>query len=202
MKVVIASENPGKLQEIKAFFQELPIQVVAQSDFEVPSVEETGLSFVENAILKARHASHYSQLPALADDSGLVVDALNGAPGIYSARYAGAQANMNDNISKLLNDMQSIDEPHRTGHFYCAIAFVRHANDPVPIICQAKWDGIVLSEPKGSKGFGYDPLFWIPHLGCTAAELDASQKNQLSHRAQALTLFVAAFLQAYPAKLS
>lgn len=199
MKVVIASENPGKLQEINTFFQTLPIQVVAQSDFAVPSVEETGLSFVENAILKARHASHYSQLPALADDSGLVVDALNGAPGIYSARYAGPNANMKDNLAKLLNDMQSIKEPQRSGHFYCAIAFVRHAHDPVPIICQAKWDGMVLSEPRGSKGFGYDPLFWIPQLGCTAAELEPEQKNQLSHRAQALSLFVNAFLQAYPA---
>src|SRR5690606_9290520 len=157
------------------------IQVVAQSDFAVPSVDETGLSFVENAILKARHASKYSQLPAIADDSGLVVDALNGAPGTYSARYAGPLASMKDNFAKLLKDMQSIDEQNRTGHFYCAIAFVRHADDPVPIICQAKWDGIVLNEPKGAKGFGYDPLFWIPNLGCTAAELEPEQKNQLSH---------------------
>ncbi len=198
MKMVIASENPGKLREIQAFFQSLPVTVVAQSDFSVPSVEETGLSFVENAILKARHAAKYSQLPALADDSGLVVDALNGAPGIYSARYAGSGATMPDNIKKLLNDMQSLKDNERRAHFFCAIAFVRHEKDPVPIICQAQWDGLLLHETKGDKGFGYDPLFLIPQLACTAAELDTHQKNQLSHRAKALTLFVAAFLQAYP----
>jgi len=199
MKIVIASENQGKLREIQAFFQFLPVSVVAQSDFSVPSVDETGLSFVENAILKARHAAKHSQLPALADDSGLVVDALNGAPGIYSARYAGAGSSMPDNIEKLLNDTRSLNDSERSAHFYCAIAFVRHEHDPIPIICQAKWDGLLLREPKGTKGFGYDPLFLIPQLECTAAELDTEKKNQLSHRAKALTLFVEAFLQAFPA---
>jgi XTP/dITP diphosphohydrolase len=199
MKIVIASENPGKLREIEAFFRDLPVTVIAQSDFNVPSVEETGLSFVENAILKARHAAKYSQSPALADDSGLVVDALDGAPGIYSARYAGPSATMPQNIEKLLHETQSFTDDERRAHFFCAIAFVRHENDPIPIICQAQWDGLLLREPKGQQGFGYDPLFWIPQLECTAAELDTLKKNQLSHRAKALTLFVAAFLQAYPA---
>lgn len=198
MKIVIASENPGKLLEIQGFFQAIPVSVVPQSDFSVPSVEETGLSFVENAILKARHAAKYSQLPALADDSGLVVDALNGAPGIYSARYAGRGATMPENINKLLDDTKSLADHERLAHFYCAIAFVRHETDPVPIICQAQWNGLLLREPKGNQGFGYDPLFYIPQLECTAAELNTQQKNQLSHRAKALTLFVAAFLQAYP----
>ncbi|MGE3320454.1 MAG: RdgB/HAM1 family non-canonical purine NTP pyrophosphatase [Candidatus Berkiella sp.] len=197
MKVVIASENHGKLLEIQAFFKSLPLEVVAQSEFAVPSIEETGLSFVENAILKARHAAQYSQLPALADDSGLVVDALGGRPGIYSARYAGKQASMPDNIQKLLAETQSLNDSERRAHFYCAIAFVRHAQDPVPIICQAQWDGQILKELRGTQGFGYDPIFYIPSLGCTAAELPLAKKNQISHRAQALSLFVSAFSQAF-----
>lgn len=196
MKIVIASENQGKLREIQAFFQELPISVIAQNEFLVPSIEETGLSFIENAILKARHAAKHSLLPALADDSGLVVDALNGAPGIYSARYAGSDASMPLNIQKLLEDTAHIEDAKRTAHFYCAIAFVRHENDPVPIIACAKWDGMLLRGCQGDKGFGYDPLFWIPTLNATAAELDTQQKNQLSHRAQALRLFVDAFSKA------
>jgi len=197
MKVVIASENHGKLLEIQAFFQSLPIEVVAQSEFDVPVVEETGLSFVENAILKARHAAKYSQLPALADDSGLVVDALDGRPGIYSARYAGEGASMPKNIKKLLSETQSLHDNERRAHFYCAIAFVRHEHDPVPIICQAQWDGKLLQEERGTQGFGYDPIFFIPSLGCTAAELPLDKKNQLSHRAQALSLFVSAFSRAF-----
>lgn len=198
MKIVIASENQGKLKEIQAFFHNLPISVVAQNEYAVPSVEETGLSFIENAILKARHAAKYSQLPALGDDSGLVVDALNGAPGIYSARYAGVEANMPANIQKLLLQLASVADSERSAHYYCAIAFVRHEADPVPIVTCAKWDGFILREEKGHQGFGYDPLFWLPSLQCTAAELSTQQKNELSHRALALNQFVRAFLQAYP----
>lgn len=198
MKIVIASENQGKLKEIQAFFHNLPISVVAQNEYAVPVVEETGLSFIENAILKARHAAKYSQLPALGDDSGLVVDALNGAPGIYSARYAGVDANMSANIQKLLLRLSSVADSERRAHYYCAIAFVRHEADPVPIVTCAKWDGFILREEKGQQGFGYDPLFWLPSLQCTAAELTTQQKNTLSHRAQALKQFVGAFLQAYP----
>lgn len=198
MKIVIASENQGKLKEIQAFFHGLSISVVAQNEFEVPAVEETGLSFIENAILKARHAAKYSQLPALGDDSGLVVDALNGAPGIYSARYAGIHADMAANIQKLLMQLASVAESERSAHYYCAIAFVRHEKDPVPIVTCAKWDGFILHEEKGHQGFGYDPLFWLPALQCTAAELTTSQKNTLSHRALALKQFVDTFLQTYP----
>ncbi len=202
MKIVIASENQGKLKEIQAFFHDVPISVVAQNEYAVPAVEETGLSFIENAILKARHAAKFCQLPALGDDSGLVVDALNGAPGIYSARYAGFAADMPANIHKLLSQLEQVADHQRSAHYYCAIAFVRHEEDPVPIVTCAKWDGFILREEKGQQGFGYDPLFWLPSLQCTAAELDTQQKNSLSHRAQALKQFVSAFLQAYPVNVS
>ncbi len=191
MKIVLATSNHGKLKEIQSSLTSLDIALIPQSDFNVPSIEETGLSFVENAILKARNASQHSQLPALADDSGLAVDALGGAPGIFSARFAGQNANDQDNIQKLLVDMGSIE--NRSARFHCAIAYVRHYQDPVPIICQAQWEGQILLEPIGKGGFGYDPVFYIPALGCTAAELSSQQKNSLSHRAKAIAEFVKQF---------
>lgn len=193
MKIVVATTNQGKLKEIQTFFQGLQISLVSQSDFAVPPVEETGLSFVENALIKARHASHYCHLPALADDSGLVVDALDGAPGIYSSRYAGTKANDQDNIQKLLAALSSVSENKRQAHFYCALAFVRHPLDPAPLICQARWEGRILHQPKGEDGFGYDPIFWVPAQNCSAAELSLAQKNSLSHRAQALKAFASEF---------
>lgn len=198
MKIVIATENQGKLKEIQSFFSHLPINFMPQSAFNVPAIEERGLSFIENAILKARHASKLCELPALADDSGLAVEALGGAPGIHSARYAGPKARDEDNIKKLLNAITSLSGDDRRAHFHCVIAYVRHYNDPIPIICQAQWDGLLLTKPQGKGGFGYDPIFYIPDLHCTAAELEAHVKNKISHRAKALTQFVEQFKVAYP----
>lgn len=198
IKIVLASDNAGKLQEIESLLNHLPIKLLPQSAFHVPPVAETGLSFVENALIKARHAATYSQLPALADDSGLAVNALGGAPGIYSARYAGPKANAQDNIEKLLEAIHSVPAEERTACFHCAIVFVRHAQDPIPIICQAQWEGSILTEPRGTGGFGYDPIFLLHDLNCSAAELEPAQKNVLSHRAKALHLLVQALKQLYP----
>lgn len=190
MNVVIASDNKGKILEIQSYLGDLAITLVPQSTFAIPAIEETGLSFVENALLKARNAAKHSGLPALADDSGLAVDALEGEPGIYSARYAGINASDDDNIQKLLNNMASIPEGHREASFYCALAFVRHARDPVPIICLGQWQGTLLTQRQGTQGFGYDPIFYVPQTHCSAAELSLTQKNQLSHRAKALKQLV------------
>lgn len=190
MKLVVATDNQDKLKEIKSYLQDLPIELIAQSTFNVPPIPETGLSFIENAIIKARHAAKYSELPSLADDSGLAVDALGGAPGIYSARYAGENARAEDNIKKLLTAINTLKGDDRKARFYCVIAFVKHFKDPTPIVCQAEWEGRLLDTPVGTGGFGYDPIFFIPHLNCTAAELDAKQKNTISHRAKALRAFV------------
>lgn len=198
MKIVLATDNPGKVKEIQALLSNLPITLIPQSTFNVPTIEERGLSFVENAILKARHAAKYSDMPAIADDSGLAVDALGGAPGIYSARYAGPGARAEDNIKKLLMAISGLSEEDRHARFYCAIVFVRHYHDPIPIICQAQWEGQLLTKPVGQGGFGYDPIFFIPQLNCTAAELSPEQKNALSHRAQALTKFIQKLKLLYP----
>ena len=157
-----------------------------QSDWDVCEVTEDGLSFIENALIKARHAARITGSPALGDDSGLVVDALNGAPGIYSSRYAGADADDAANKQKLLSALQGIPEPARNAHFYCAMAFVRHAEDPAPLISTGKWAGVILKHARGEGGFGYDPLFWIPEQECSSAELLPEVKNRLSHRGQAL----------------
>ncbi len=157
-----------------------------QSDWDVSEVAEDGLSFVENALIKARHAARITGSPALGDDSGLVVDALNGAPGIYSSRYAGADAGDAANKQKLLCELQDIPEPDRGAHFYCAMVFVRHAEDPAPLISTGKWTGFILKHARGEGGFGYDPLFWVPALECSSAELPPEVKNSLSHRGQAL----------------
>lgn len=185
-RLVLASSNIGKLREFNALLGGLEFEVLPQSQFNVPEAAETGLSFVENAILKARNATECTRLPALADDSGLEVDALDGAPGIYSARYAGAGASDEGNLRKLLAELRDIPEAMRTARFQCVIAFLRHARDPMPLLAQGTWEGRILFEPAGTNGFGYDPVFFVPTHGCSSAELDPSVKNALSHRAQAL----------------
>ena len=182
-KIILATSNLGKVRELNSML-EGQYNVVSQIDMEVEEVPETGASFVENALIKARNASSQSKLPALADDSGLVVDSLNGEPGIYSARYAGENATDEDNIVKLLARMD--DEDNRSARFWCAMVYVRYGNDPEPVIVEKSWEGQILRELKGSNGFGYDPIFYLPELNCTSAQLSAEEKNRISHRGQAL----------------
>ncbi|MES9898312.1 MAG: XTP/dITP diphosphatase [Sedimenticola sp.] len=191
-QVVLASNNAGKVREINQLLAEQAIKVLPQKEFDIPEADETGLTFVENAILKARHAAALSGLPAIADDSGIEVDALKGAPGIYSARFAGPSCNDQDNNVKLLEDLKDVPEAERNARFQCVMVYMRHAEDPTPIICQGTWEGRILTEPQGENGFGYDPLFLVPDQGCTSAELSAEQKNKLSHRGQALRKLMAA----------
>ena len=191
MRVVLATGNPGKVHELRAMLEPLAIEVVPLSQFTRESVPETGLTFVENAIIKARHAAQLAQLPAIADDSGLEVDALHGAPGIYSARYAGEHASDEDNLRKLLAALAGRPLAERSGRYCCSLAFMRWANDPFPLISQASWEGRIVAEPRGSGGFGYDPIFELPQRGLTVAELSAAEKNQISHRGQALRALVA-----------
>ena len=186
LKIILATGNPGKLREFSAVFAGLVLNLVALSDFNTPEAAETGLTFVENALLKARNAALHTGLPALADDSGLVVDALNGAPGLYSARYAGFEANDHANIAKLLHELHGVPTERRTARFVCVLALLRHPADPTPLICQGTWEGVILTEPRGVGGFGYDPVFFIPTEQRTAAELEPAAKNRLSHRGQAL----------------
>lgn len=184
-KLVLASGNAGKLAELQAMLG-LAIEVLPQSDFVDTEADETGLTFIENALIKARHAARASGLPALADDSGLAVDALDGAPGIHSARYAfGGDA---ANNVKLIDELRGVPDEQRTARFICVLALVRHAEDPTPIICEGVWEGRILLEPRGSSGFGYDPLFFVPEAGRSSAELTAAEKNSLSHRARAMRL--------------
>lgn len=190
--LVLASGNAGKLREFHQLLAPLEIAVLPQADFGVGDVEESGLTFVENALLKAREASRVSGLPALADDSGLEVDALNGQPGIYSARYAGEPKSDARNNAKLLEAMARVPPRARAARYWCVLVLLRHAEDPVPLIVQRSWEGEVLSEPRGDGGFGYDPLFWLPDQGRTAAELSAEEKNRLSHRGRALQALVTA----------
>ncbi|MGV6826177.1 MAG: XTP/dITP diphosphatase [bacterium] len=192
-QLVLASNNAGKVREIGELLSRYSIKVSPQADFAIEEVEETGLSFVENAILKARHAAQQSGLPALADDSGLEVDALNGAPGIYSARYAGEAANDAANNQKLLEALANVPENDRTARFQCLMVYMRHAEDPTPVICQGTWEGRILTSPRGENGFGYDPLFFVPGQECSSAELSADVKNSLSHRGQALRALFKAF---------
>ncbi|MCV6590656.1 MAG: RdgB/HAM1 family non-canonical purine NTP pyrophosphatase [Marinobacterium sp.] len=190
-KIVLASGNKGKLREFSQVLGQWHVEVVPQSAFDVSDADETGLSFVENAILKARHAAAATGLPALADDSGLEVDALNGAPGIYSARYSGEGATDASNNAKLLAALADVPDAQRTARFRCVLAFMRHAEDPTPLICQGSWEGRILTEACGDNGFGYDPLFLIPTLEKASAQLPAQQKNRLSHRGQAVQELVA-----------
>ncbi|MBR9827755.1 MAG: XTP/dITP diphosphatase [Oceanospirillales bacterium] len=191
-KIVLASGNRGKLKEFGEIFAPLQIEVMPQSAFAVQDAEETGLSFVENAILKARHAARITGLPALADDSGLEVDALNGAPGIYSARYAGEGCGDDENNAKLLQALVQVPAEQRTARFQCVLVFMRHAEDPTPLICQGSWEGRILTAPHGHNGFGYDPLFYVPEADCASAELNPEQKQQYSHRGKAVRQFIAA----------
>ena len=190
-RIVLATGNKGKVKEFSELLASHAISVLPQSDFAVPDADETGLTFVENAILKARNASAHTGLPAIADDSGLEVDHLNGAPGIYSARYAGDGGSAANN-AKLLKALHQVPEAQRTARFQCVLVYLRHAEDPTPLICQGTWEGRILTAPSGEAGFGYDPLFYVPDEACSAAELAADRKNELSHRGQALRCLLAA----------
>jgi XTP/dITP diphosphohydrolase len=183
-KIVLATGNKGKVAEFAHLFEQYNIEVFPQSDFDVPDVPETGTTFVENAIIKARHAASLTGLAAIADDSGLVVEALDGAPGIYSARYAGEEATDTNNCEKLLSALSNTNV--RQAKFLCVLVFLRHAKDPTPIICQGEWEGEITRETLGNGGFGYDPIFYVPTLKRTAAELSKDEKSSISHRAKAL----------------
>ena len=185
-KIILASSNPGKLREISAIFADKPYRLIPQSEYNVSDAEETGLTFVENAILKARHAAKATGMMAMADDSGIEVDYLKGAPGIYSARYAGQPCDNQANNDKLLAALQGVPREQRTARFQCVIVLMRHALDPTPLICTGTWEGFIVEQETGANGFGYDPLFYVPTHGCTSAELSPQVKNELSHRGQAL----------------
>ncbi|HEY0333912.1 MAG TPA: RdgB/HAM1 family non-canonical purine NTP pyrophosphatase [Stenotrophomonas sp.] len=185
-RLVLASGNPGKLEELRAMLADLPLEIVAQGELGVEDVPETGLTFVENALIKARHASAITGLPALADDSGLIVDALDGAPGLYSARYAGSPTHAAANNAKLLDAMRDVPQGQRSARFYAVIVLLRHPEDPQPLIAEGTWEGEITLEPRGDGGFGYNPVFFDRDLGMTAAQMDARTKNRLSHRAHAL----------------
>lgn len=189
--IVLASDNPGKIREISQVFNPHDLQVIAQSEFSVPAAIEDAPTFVENALRKARNAAHYSKLPVLADDSGLEVDYLQGAPGVRSARYAGEHAQMTDNITKLLSALQDVPTQQRSANFRCVLVYLRHADDPAPLLCQGVWRGRILTALQGTGGFGYDPIFYVPEHDCSAAELTSTQKNTLSHRGQAMQAMLA-----------
>ncbi|HFD32514.1 MAG TPA: RdgB/HAM1 family non-canonical purine NTP pyrophosphatase [Gammaproteobacteria bacterium] len=202
-KIVLASNNKGKVREFGEMLSTLNMEVIPQATFDIEDADETGLTFVENAIIKARHASAIAGLPAIADDSGLEVDFLNGAPGIYSARYSdmknhGRDATDEKNLLKLLDDLKDVPEEQRTARFQCLLVYMRHAEDPTPIICQGSWEGIILTEPHGENGFGYDPIFYVPTHHCSSAELAAEEKNKISHRGQALKKLLAALQKTTP----
>jgi len=189
-KVVLATGNPGKVRELAHLLADFGLDVVAQTELGVESAEETGLTFIENAILKARHAAAVTGLPAIADDSGLAVDVLGGAPGIYSARYAGVDASDQQNLDKLLVALKDVPQNQRSAQFHCVLVYLRHAEDPTPIVCHGSWDGDILFAEAGKGGFGYDPIFHVPALGKSAAELTREEKSAVSHRGQALKLLL------------
>jgi XTP/dITP diphosphohydrolase len=189
-KVVLASGNKGKLKELQSRLGELGFEVLPQSQFNIPDAIETGLSFIENSILKARHAAKLSGLPAIADDSGLEVDYLQGQPGIYSARFSGDNANDKTNNAKLLELLAGVPDSKRGARFQCVLVFMRHENDPTPIVCQGSWEGTILQQAQGENGFGYDPLFFIAEKNCSSAQLPAEEKNQMSHRGKAMSLLI------------
>jgi XTP/dITP diphosphohydrolase len=190
--IVLASGNPGKLREFAQILAQFHLEVVPQSQFKVPEVPETGLSFVENALIKARNAAQCTGLPAMSDDSGIEVDALKGAPGIYSARFAGEGATDEDNNRLLLEKLKGVPDEQRTARYHCVIVYMQHANDHNPLIFQGTWEGRILHEARGENGFGYDPFFYVPTHNCSSAELPPEVKNQLSHRGQALRALQAA----------
>ncbi|HEY5789623.1 MAG TPA: RdgB/HAM1 family non-canonical purine NTP pyrophosphatase [Gammaproteobacteria bacterium] len=189
-RVVLASNNRGKVRELGMLLAGSGLEVIAQGELGVPEAEETAPTFVENALLKARNAAQHTGLPALADDSGLAVDALGGAPGVRSARYAGVDADDAANNRRLLAELDGLPPARRTARFLCLLVYLRSADDPVPLICQGSWEGVVLDAPRGANGFGYDPLFYLPERDRTSAELPPELKNRLSHRGQALRQLV------------
>ena len=189
-KLVLASANPGKIKELQEWLDKLGIIIVPQGDLGIPDIEETGLTFVENAILKARNASALSNLPAIADDSGIEVDYLKGAPGIYSARFSGENATDATNRTKLLKALEGVHQDKRTARYQAVIVYLRHAQDPTPIICQGTWEGSITLIERGEQGFGYDPIFYVPEFKCHAAELDRATKQSLSHRGKAIAQFL------------
>ncbi len=191
-EIVLASNNPGKVREIAQLLATLDLSVLPQSQFDVPDVEETGLTFVENAILKARNAARKTGLATIADDSGLEVDALNGAPGIHSSRYAGVGSSDQANLDKLLQALTDVPQGDRRARFQCLMVYLAHEHDPTPLICQGTWEGRILFEPRGDNGFGYDPVFFVPTHNCSSAELPPEIKNELSHRGQALRKLIEA----------
>lgn len=193
--IVLASNNAGKIKEFNALLSDMGIDVKPQSEFNVEEAEETGLSFIENAILKARHACAQTGLPALADDSGIEVDYLNGAPGIYSARFAGEHGNNDANNALLLEKLAGVPELQRTARFHCVLAYMRHKDDPTPQVFHGVWEGRILTSTEGQEGFGYDPLFYVPECACSAASLPKEIKNQISHRGKALKQLLTAFRQ-------
>ncbi|NQZ93823.1 MAG: XTP/dITP diphosphatase [Moritella sp.] len=191
-KVVLATGNPGKVREMSALLAEFGLEVLPQSNFNIVEADETGTTFIENAIIKAKHAAALTGLPAIADDSGLAVDALQGVPGIYSARYAGVDASDRDNLLKLLDALKGVPTAQRTARFHCVLVYMTHAEDPTPLVCHGSWDGIITEQPSGEDGFGYDPIFFVESEGCTSAQLTKQRKSELSHRGQALTKLLAA----------
>lgn len=193
LQIVIASTNPGKIEEIRLLADKLPIEWIPQSELNIPEIEETGKTFIENAIQKARHAAKLSGLPALADDSGLVIDALDGKPGIYSARYGGKDASAAQCNQKILNEMKDVPEAERTASYHCVLTLVEYEDDPVPLICHGVWEGSILTTPRGNNGFGYDPIFYVPTHQCSAAELTTEEKNQISHRGQVMQQLIEVF---------
>ncbi|MFU2314543.1 XTP/dITP diphosphatase [Rahnella sp. PCH160] len=195
-KVVLATGNAGKVRELAHLLADFGLDVVAQTELGVESAEETGLTFIENAILKARHAAAETGLPAVADDSGLAVDFLGGAPGIYSARYAGGDASDQQNLDKLLVALKDVPQGQRNAQFHCVLVYMRHAEDPTPLVCHGRWPGEIAFAQAGEGGFGYDPIFFVPELGKTAAELTREEKSAVSHRGQALKLLLAAMKEA------
>ena len=195
-KVVLATGNPGKVRELADLLSAFGLDIVAQTDLGVESAEETGLTFIENALLKARHAAQITGLPAIADDSGLAVDALGGAPGIYSARYAGEAASDRENLEKLLNALETVPDGERQAQFHCVLVYLRHAEDPTPLVFHGSWAGEITRSAAGEGGFGYDPIFYVPELGKTAAELSKTEKGAVSHRGKALTLLLEAMRNA------
>ena len=195
-KIVLASNNQGKVREINELLVESPFSVIPQSEFNIEEAEETGLSFVENALIKARNAAAYTEYPVIADDSGIEVFALMGRPGIYSARYAGVGASDEANLNKLIEDIKPLNKDERFARFVCVMVYLKHAQDPTPIIAQGIWEGYVITEPRGENGFGYDPMFYVPTHDCVSAELSPDIKNQLSHRGQALRQLIKQIFEA------
>ena len=198
MKIIFASHNSGKILELNALLKNVQVDIIPQASLHVDEIAETGLTFVENALIKARHACQHTGMPAIADDSGLEVFALHGAPGIYSARYAYDKAPSSENIKKLLFELRDVPVDKRHARFYCVLVYMEHEHDPTPLICQAEWRGIILNQPSETPGFGYDPVFYDPIQKCSASELDLHKKNLVSHRGQALRLL----LDKLPVKLT